>query len=57
MTADVHGALLFSDETFEELRTRLQRSRFTRYIDPEDRDVPARDVVERVAAWRPRASG
>ena len=47
---DTRGALLFSDETFEELRTRLQRSRFTRYIDPEDRDVFLAQLL-RISEW------
>ena len=44
------GTLLFSDETFEELRTRLQRSRFTRYIEPEDRDVFLAQLL-RISEW------
>ena len=34
-----HGSLLFSDETFEELRTRIHRPKFDRYVSREDRAV------------------
>ena len=34
---DGHGVLLFSDETFGELRTRLHRSRFDRYVSRDAR--------------------
>ena len=47
---DSGGTLLFSDETFEELRTRLQRSRFTRYIEPEDQDVFLAQLL-RISEW------
>lgn len=34
---EAHGVLLFSDETLEELRTRLMRPRFDRYVSREGR--------------------
>ncbi len=34
-----NGVLLFSDETFEELRSRLRRSKFDGYIGREGREV------------------
>ena len=34
-----NGVLLFSEETFDELRTRLLRSKFDRYVAPEYRLV------------------
>ena len=34
---DVNGVLLFSDETFHELQTRLRRSRFDRYVSRDAR--------------------
>ena len=35
----VHGVLLFSDETFDELRTRLRRLKFDRYVSHRGRSV------------------
>jgi putative PIN family toxin of toxin-antitoxin system len=34
---DAHGVLLFSKETFGELRTRFHRSRFDRYVSRDAR--------------------
>jgi putative PIN family toxin of toxin-antitoxin system len=33
------GVLLFSDETFDELRTRLHRAKFDKYVSREGRSV------------------
>ena len=43
------GALLFSDETFEELASRLMRSKFNRYVDQATRQRFLAD--SRVADW------
>ena len=44
------GSLLFSDETIEELRTRIQRPKFDRYVSREDRAVYVAQL-EAVAEW------
>ena len=45
-----NGTIVFSDETFEELRTRLERPRFARYIEPGDRHAFV-DQLLRTAEW------
>jgi putative PIN family toxin of toxin-antitoxin system len=44
------GSLLFSDETFEELRTRIHRPKFDRYVSREDRAVYVAQL-DAVAEW------
>ncbi len=44
------GSLLFSDETIEELRTRIERPKFDRYISREERAVYVAQL-EAVAEW------
>ena len=47
-----NGVLLFSDETFAEIRTRLRRPKFDRYVDREGRELylaQLEAVSERVA--------
>ena len=44
------GSLLFSDETIDELRTRIQRPKFDRYVSREDRAVYVAQL-EAVAEW------
>ncbi len=44
------GSLLFSDETYEELRTRIQRPKFDRYVSREARAVYVAQL-EAVAEW------
>ena len=44
------GSLLFSDETIEELRTRIQRPKFDRYVSREDRALYVAQL-EAVAEW------
>ena len=45
-----NGVLLFSDETFAELRTRLQRTKFDRYVSSRSRAVYLARV-RAVAEW------
>ena len=45
-----NGVLLFSDETFAELRTRLQRTKFDRYVSSQSRAVYLARV-RAVAEW------
>lgn len=45
-----NGVLLFSDETFSELRTRLQRTKFDRYVSSKSRVVYLARV-RAVAEW------
>lgn len=47
-----NGALLFSRETFDELRTRLLRSKFDRYVAQESRAVYLGRLVA-VSEWVP----
>ena len=49
------GVLLFSDETFDELRTRLLLSKFDRYVSPDGRAVYLAQL-EAVSEWVPIAS-
>ena len=44
------GSLLFSDKTFEELRTRIHRPKFDRYVSREDRAVYVAQL-DAVAEW------
>ena len=44
------GSLLFSDETIEELRTRINRPKFDRYVSREDRAVYVAQL-DAVAEW------
>ena len=44
------GSLLFSDETFEELRTRIHRPKFDRYVSREDTAVYVAQL-DAVAEW------
>ena len=44
------GALLFSDETFDELRTRLSRPRFDKYVSREGRALFVAQI-EAVSEW------
>ena len=44
------GSLLFSDETIEELRTRIHRPKFDRYVSREDRAVYVAQL-DAVAEW------
>lgn len=47
-----NGVLLFSEETFAEIRTRLRRPKFDRYVDREGREIylaQLEAVSERVA--------
>ena len=46
--------MLFSDATFDELRTRLLRSKFDRYVDREGRAVYLAQL-EAVSEWVPIA--
>ena len=48
------GVLLFSDATFDELQTRLLRSKFDRYVDREGRAVYLAQL-EAVSEWVPIA--
>ncbi len=48
------GVLLFSDETFDELRTRLQLPKFDRYVSWEGRAVYLAQL-EAVSEWVPIA--
>ncbi len=45
-----NGVLLFSDETFEELRSRLHRPKFDGYVDREGRAVYLA-LLEPVSEW------
>ncbi len=45
-----NGVLLFSDETFDELRTRLMRPKFDRYVSQEGRAVYLAQL-EAVSEW------
>lgn len=49
-----NGVLLFSRETFDELRTRLLRSKFDRYVDQEGR-VAYLERLAAVSEWVPIA--
>ena len=49
------GVLLFSDETFDELRTRLLLSKFDRHVSPDGRGVYLAQL-EAVSEWVPIAS-
>lgn len=46
----VNGVFLFSEETFNELKTRLDRSKFDNYISREDRSVFLAQL-EPVSEW------
>ena len=48
------GVLLFCDETFDELRTRLRLPKFDRYVSPEGRAVYLAQL-EAVSEWVPIA--
>ena len=45
-----HGALVFSQPTFEELATRLHRPKFDRYLQPADRQQFL-DRLAAIAVW------
>jgi len=45
-----HGVLIFSDPTFEELATRLQKPKFDRYVSQKRRNELLADL-EAVAEW------
>lgn len=45
-----NGVLLFSDETFAEIRTRLCRPKFDRYVDREGRELYLAQL-EAVSEW------
>ena len=45
-----NGVLLFSDETFAEIRTRLYRPKFDRYVDREGRELYLAQL-EAVSEW------
>ncbi len=45
-----NGVLLFSNETFDELRSRFHRSKFDRYIGREGRDIYLAQL-EAVSEW------
>lgn len=45
-----HGVLIFSDPTFEELATRLKKTKFDRYVSQERRHELLADL-EAVAEW------
>ncbi|TVQ37755.1 MAG: putative toxin-antitoxin system toxin component, PIN family [Geminicoccaceae bacterium] len=47
---DANGMLLFADETFDELATRLMRPKFDRYVEVATRQRFIADVAA-VAAW------
>ena len=49
-----HGVLLFSDETFDELRTRLLLPKFDRYVGGQERAVYLAQL-EAVSEWVPIA--
>ena len=49
---EVRGVLLFSDETFDELRTRLRLPKFDRYVSQEGRAVYLAQL-EAVSEWVP----
>ena len=51
---EARGALLFSDETFDELRTRLLLPKFDRYVGREGRAVYLAQL-EAVSEWVPIA--
>ena len=46
----VNGVFLFSEETFEELKTRIDRSKFDNYISRQDRSVFLAQL-EPVSEW------
>ena len=48
------GVLLFSDETFDELQTRLRLPKFDRYVSPEERGIYLAQL-EAVSEWVPIA--
>ena len=48
------GVLLFSDETFGELQTRLRLPKFDRYVSPEERVIYLAQL-EAVSEWVPIA--
>ena len=45
-----NGVLLFSDETFVEIQTRLRRPKFDRYVDREAREIYLAQL-EAVSEW------
>jgi putative PIN family toxin of toxin-antitoxin system len=45
-----NGVLLFSDETFAELATRLMRAKFDRYVEPASRQRFLADIAG-VGEW------
>ncbi len=48
------GVLLFSDDTFDELQTRLRLPKFDRYVSPEERAIYLAQL-EAVSEWVPIA--